>query len=217
MNLKILFLLKQNFITMAFKLPDLNYSYDALEPYIDSKTMEIHYSKHHAGYTSNLNNAIQGTEMENYSINQILENLDMSNSALRNNSGGFFNHCLFWEIIGPNCGGTPSGDLINSINNNFESFENFKNLFSKAAATRFGSGWAWLCVLENGKLEICSTANQDVPIMPGIGCGGSPILGIDVWEHAYYLNYQNRRPDYINAFFNVINWEKVNEKYLAVS
>ena len=202
---------------MAFKLPDLNYSYDALEPYIDSKTMEIHHGKHHAGYTSNLNNAIQGTEMENYSINQILENLDMSNSALRNNSGGFFNHCLFWEIIGPNCGGSPSGDLLNSITDNFDSFENFKNLFSKAAATRFGSGWAWLCVHENGKLEICSTANQDVPIMPGIGCGGSPILGIDVWEHAYYLNYQNRRPDYINAFFNIINWEKVNEKYLAVS
>jgi len=200
---------------MAFKLPDLNYSYDALEPYIDSKTMEIHYGKHHAGYTSNLNNAIQGTEMENYSINQILENLDMSNSALRNNSGGFFNHCLFWEIIGPNCGGTPSGDLLNSITDNFDSFENFKNLFSKAAATRFGSGWAWLCVHENGKLEICSTANQDVPIMPGIGCGGSPILGIDVWEHAYYLNYQNRRPDYIDAFFNLINWEKVNDKYIA--
>ena len=202
---------------MAFKLPDLNYSYDALEPYIDSKTMEIHHGKHHAGYTSNLNNAIQGTEMENYSINQILENLDMSNSALRNNSGGFFNHCLFWEIIGPNCGGSPSGDLLNSITDNFDSFENFKNLFSKAAATRFGSGWAWLCVHENGKLEICSTANQDVPIMPGIGCGGSPILGIDVWEHAYYLNYQNRRPDYIDAFFNIINWEKVNEKYLANS
>lgn len=202
---------------MTFKLPDLNYSYDALEPYIDSKTMEIHYGKHHAGYTSNLNNAIQGTEMENYSINQILENLDMNNSVLRNNSGGFFNHCLFWEIIGPNCGGTPSGDLLNSITDNFDSFENFKNLFSKAAATRFGSGWAWLCVHENGKLEICSTANQDVPIMPGIGCGGSPILGIDVWEHAYYLNYQNRRPDYIDAFFNVINWEKVNEKYLAAS
>ena len=200
---------------MAFKLPDLNYSYDALEPYIDSKTMEIHYGKHHAGYTSNLNNAIQGTEMENYSINQILENLDMSNSALRNNSGGFFNHCLFWEIIGPNCGGTPSGDLLNSITDNFDSFENFKNLFSKAAATRFGSGWAWLCVHENGKLEICSTANQDVPIMPGIGCGGSPILGIDVWEHAYYLNYQNIRPDYIDAFFNLINWEKVNDKYIA--
>jgi len=200
---------------MAFKLPDLNYSYDALEPYIDSKTMEIHYGKHHAGYTSNLNNAIQGTEMENHSINQILKNLDMSNSALRNNSGGFFNHCLFWEIIGPNCGGTPSGDLLNSITDNFDSFENFKNLFSKAAATRFGSGWAWLCVNENGKLEICSTANQDVPIMPGIGCGGSPILGIDVWEHAYYLNYQNRRPDYIDAFFNLINWEKVNDKYIA--
>ena len=202
---------------MAFKLPDLDYSYDSLEPYIDSKTMEIHYGKHHAGYTANLNNAIQGTEMENHSINQILENLDMNNSALRNNGGGFFNHCLYWEIMGPNCGGTPSGDLLNSITDNFDSFENFKNLFSKAAATRFGSGWAWLCVLENGKLEICSTANQDVPIMPGIGCGGSPILGIDVWEHAYYLNYQNRRPDYVDAFFNVINWEKVNEKYLAAS
>ena len=179
--------------------------------------MEIHYGKHHAGYTANLNNAIQGTEMENHSINQILENLDMNNSALRNNGGGFFNHCLYWEIMGPNCGGTPSGDLLNSITDNFDSFENFKNLFSKAAATRFGSGWAWLCVVENGKLEICSTANQDVPIMPGIGCGGSPILGIDVWEHAYYLNYQNRRPDYVDAFFNVINWEKVNEKYLAAS
>ena len=202
---------------MAFKLPDLDYSYDSLEPYIDSKTMEIHYGKHHAGYTANLNNAIQGTEMENHSINQILENLDMNNSALRNNGGGFFNHCLYWEIMGPNCGGTPSGDLLNSITDNFDSFQNFKNLFSKAAATRFGSGWAWLCVVENGKLEICSTANQDVPIMPGIGCGGSPILGIDVWEHAYYLNYQNRRPDYVDAFFNVINWEKVNEKYLAAS
>ena len=202
---------------MAFKLPDLDYSYDSLEPYIDSKTMEIHYGKHHAGYTANLNNAIQGTEMENHSINQILENLDMNNSALRNNGGGFFNHCLYWEIMGPNCGGTPSGDLLNSITDNFDSFENFKNLFSKAAATRFGSGWAWLCVVENSKLEICSTANQDVPIMPGIGCGGSPILGIDVWEHAYYLNYQNRRPDYVDAFFNVINWEKVNEKYLAAS
>ena len=202
---------------MAFKLPDLDYSYDSLEPYIDSKTMEIHYGKHHAGYTASLNNAIQGTEMENHSINQILENLDMNNSALRNNGGGFFNHCLYWEIMGPNCGGTPSGDLLNSITDNFDSFENFKNLFSKAAATRFGSGWAWLCVVENGKLEICSTANQDVPIMPGIGCGGSPILGIDVWEHAYYLNYQNRRPDYVDAFFNVINWEKVNEKYLAAS
>ena len=202
---------------MAFKLPDLDYSYDSLEPYIDSKTMEIHYGKHHAGYTANLNNAIQGTEMENHSINQILENLDMNNSALRNNGGGFFNHCLYWEIMGPNCGGTPSGDLLNSITDNFDSFENFKNLFSKAAATRFGSGWAWLCVLENGKLEICSTANQDVPIMPGIGSGCSPILGIDVWEHAYYLNYQNKRPDYVDAFFNVINWEKVNEKYLAAS
>ena len=215
MNLKILFLLKQKLKTMAFKLPDLNYSYDSLEPYIDSKTMEIHYGKHHAGYTSKLNDAIKGTEIESQSINEILENLDMSNSALRNNGGGYFNHCLFWEVMGPNCGGLPSGELANSITNNFDSFENFKDLFSKAAATRFGSGWAWLCVHKGGKLDICSTANQDVPIMPGIGCGGYPILGIDIWEHAYYLNYQNRRPEYVDAFFNVINWGKVGEKYLA--
>ncbi len=202
---------------MAFELPKLNYSYDSLEPHIDSKTMEIHHGKHHAGYTNNLNNAISGSELENHSIEEILKNLNMDNSALRNNAGGYYNHNLFWNILSPNGSGKPNGNLLESINQNFESFENFKNEFSKAAATRFGSGWAWLCVHENGKLEICSTANQDNPLMPGIGCGGFPILAIDVWEHAYYLNYQNRRPDYINAFFNVINWEKVNEKYLANS
>ena len=202
---------------MAFELPKLNYSYDSLEPHIDSKTMEIHHGKHHAGYTNNLNNAISGSELENHSIEEILKNLNMDNSALRNNAGGYYNHNLFWNILSPNVGEKPNGKLLESINQNFESFENFKNEFSKAAATRFGSGWAWLCIHENGKLEICSTANQDNPLMPGIGCGGFPILAIDVWEHAYYLNYQNRRPDYINAFFNLINWEKVNEKFLATS
>tara|TARA_B110000003_G_scaffold276273_1_gene321873 strand:+ start:2892 stop:3515 length:624 start_codon:yes stop_codon:yes gene_type:complete len=202
---------------MAFELPKLNYSYDSLEPHIDSKTMEIHHGKHHAGYTNNLNNAISGSELENHSIEEILKNLNMENPALRNNAGGFYNHNLFWNILSPNGGETPNGKLLNSIDQHFQSFENFKNEFSKAAATRFGSGWAWLCVHENGKLEICSTANQDNPLMPGIGCDGFPILAIDVWEHAYYLNYQNRRPDYINAFFNLINWEKVNEKYLANS
>ena len=202
---------------MAFELPKLKYSYDSLEPHIDSKTMEIHHGKHHAGYTNNLNNAISGSELENHSIEEILKNLNLENSALRNNAGGYYNHNLFWDILSPSGGGKPNGKLLESINNGFESFENFKEEFSKAAATRFGSGWAWLCVHENGTLKVCSTANQDNPLMPGIGCDGFPILGIDVWEHAYYLNYQNRRPDYINAFFNVINWEKVNEKYLANS
>ena len=202
---------------MAFELPKLKYSYDSLEPHIDSKTMEIHHGKHHAGYTNNLNNAISGSELENHSIEEILKNLNMENSALRNNAGGYYNHNLFWDILSPSGGEKPNGKLLESINNGFESFENFKEEFSKAAATRFGSGWAWLCVNENGTLKVCSTANQDNPLMPGIGCDGFPILGIDVWEHAYYLNYQNRRPDYINAFFNIINWEKVNEKYLANS
>ncbi len=202
---------------MSFTLPSLPYAKDALEPHIDAKTMEIHHGKHHAGYTSKLNDAIEGTPMEGKSIEDILDNLDMNNKAVRNNGGGFYNHSLFWSVMSPNGGGTPSGALADAINDTFGSFDSFKDTFANAAKTQFGSGWAWLCVLENGKLEICSTANQDVPIMPGISCGGSPILGIDVWEHAYYLNYQNRRPDYINAFFNIINWEKVNEKYLAVS
>ena len=198
---------------MAFELPKLNYAFDALEPNIDAKTMEIHYGKHHNGYTNNLNNIISGTENEDKSIEEILKSLDLNNSGLRNNGGGYYNHNLFWEIMGPNSGGNPAGEIGESINSNFGSFENFKDEFSKAAATRFGSGWAWLCAYADGKLEICSTANQDNPLMPN-GCGGVPILCLDVWEHAYYLNYQNRRPDYINAFFNVINWEEVNKKYL---
>ena len=198
---------------MAFELPKLNYSFDALEPHIDAKTMEIHYGKHHNGYTNNLNNAISGTELESKTIEEILKNLDLDNMALRNNSGGYFNHNLFWEIMGPNCGGNPSGEISEAINSNFNSFENFKEEFKKAAATRFGSGWAWLCVLGDGKLEICSTPNQDNPLMEN-SCGGNPILCLDVWEHAYYLNYQNRRPDYIEAFFSLINWDEVNSKYL---
>jgi len=198
---------------MAFELPKLNYAFDALEPNIDAKTMEIHYGKHHNGYTNNLNNIISGTEHEGKSIEEILKSLDLNNSGLRNNGGGYYNHNLFWEIMGPNSGGEPKGEIGESINSNFGSFENFKDEFSKAAATRFGSGWAWLCAHTDGKLEICSTANQDNPIMPN-GCGGVPVLCLDVWEHAYYLNYQNRRPDYINAFFNVINWEEVNKKFL---
>ena len=198
---------------MAFELPKLNYAFDALEPNIDAKTMEIHYGKHHNGYTNNLNNIISGTENEGKSIEEILKSLDLNDSGLRNNGGGYYNHNLFWEIMGPNSGGNPAGEIGESINSNFGSFENFKDEFSKAAATRFGSGWAWLCANADGKLEICSTANQDNPLMPN-GCGGVPILCLDVWEHAYYLNYQNRRPDYINAFFNVINWEEVNKKYL---
>ena len=198
---------------MSFQLPNLSYNHDALEPYIDSKTMQIHHGKHHAGYTNKLNAAIEGTDLEGKSIEEILKNLDMNNSAGRNNGGGYYNHCLFWEIIGPNCGGSPSGKLADAINKDFGSFDEFKSKFSAAAATRFGSGWAWLCVDSDGGLEVCSTANQDNPLMPG-ECGKTPILCLDVWEHAYYLNYQNRRPDYIDAFFNVINWEVVAKMYV---
>jgi Fe-Mn family superoxide dismutase len=198
---------------MSFELPKLPYSHDALEPHIDAKTMEIHHGKHHAGYTNNLNNAIKGTALENSTVEEILSELDMDNMAVRNNGGGFFNHSLFWSVMSPNGGGSPSGDLMDAINNSFGSFEDFKSAFSKAAGTRFGSGWAWLCVHSGGKLEICSTANQDNPLMNGIGCEGYPILGLDVWEHAYYLNYQNRRPDYIAGFFNVINWEVVSKSF----
>lgn len=198
---------------MSFQLPNLPYEYDALEPNIDARTMEIHHTKHHNGYTAKLNAAIEGTDLEGKSIEAILEHLDMSNAAVRNNGGGFYNHCLFWEVMSPNGGGNPQGALGSAITEAFGSFEGFKDAFSKAAAGRFGSGWAWLCVHKGGKVEICSTPNQDNPLMPGTGCGGHPILCLDVWEHAYYLHYQNRRPDYINAFFNVINWEKVAEEY----
>ena len=215
MTKEILILYKLKNIIMAFQLPSLPYAYDALEPNIDARTMEIHHSKHHNGYTTNLNNAIAGTTIANLSIEEILSGLDMENNAVRNNGGGFYNHRLFWEIMSPDGGGTPSGDLADAIDNAFESFEGFKTAFSKSAATQFGSGWAWLCVQKGGNLDLCATANQDNPLMPGVGCGGTPILGIDVWEHAYYLNYQNRRPDYINAFFNVINWSKVSDLYSA--
>ena len=198
---------------MAFELPSLNYSFDALEPHIDTKTMQIHHGKHHAGYTNNLNNAIKGTDLETMSIETILGELDLNNAAVRNNGGGFFNHSLFWNVMSPNGGGLPSGDLASAINDSFGSFDEFKSTFSKAAGTRFGSGWAWLCVHPDGKLEVCSTANQDNPLMKGVGCGGQPILGLDVWEHAYYLNYQNRRPDYVSGFFNLINWDFVSKLY----
>ena len=197
---------------MSFELPKLSYSYDSLEPYVDTRTMEIHHSKHHAGYTAKLNAAISGTPLEGQSIEDLLKNLDMSNSAVRNNGGGFYNHCLFWSVMSP----SPkvlSANLADAIDNSFGSFDEFKTAFSAAAATQFGSGWAWLCVLNGGQLEVCSTPNQDNPLMPGIACNGVPILGVDVWEHAYYLNYQNRRPEYIDAFFNVIDWEEVEIRF----
>lgn len=200
---------------MAFKLPDLPYAFNALEPHIDARTMEIHHDKHHAGYTSKLNAAIEGTDLDGKSIEDILKNLDMKNMAVRNNGGGYYNHDLFWKVMAPNGGGEPIGDLAAAINAAFGSFAGFKEKFSSAAGTRFGSGWAWLCVHDGGKVEVCSTPNQDNPMMPGVGCGGQPILGVDVWEHAYYLNYQNRRPDYVQAFFNVINWDEVNKRYAA--
>lgn len=198
---------------MAFELPALSYAYDALEPHIDARTMEIHHSKHHNGYTTNLNNAIADTPLADQSIEEILKNLDLKNKAVRNNGGGYYNHRLFWEVMSPDGGGLPSGSLATAIDNAFGSFEEFKSTFAKAAATQFGSGWAWLCVQADGSVEVCASANQDNPLMPGVGCEGTPILGIDVWEHAYYLNYQNRRPDYINAFFNVVNWEAVSALY----
>lgn len=200
---------------MLFELPSLKYPFNALEPYIDARTMEIHHGKHHAGYTNNLNAAIEGTALSGKSIEDILTNLDMSNKAVRNNGGGYYNHCLYWEVMTPNGKGQPSGDLAKAIDDSFGSFDAFKEVFSNTAKSQFGSGWAWLCVQGKGKLEVCGTANQDNPLMPGIGCGGLPILGIDVWEHAYYLHYQNRRPDYVTAFFNIINWDEVAARYAA--
>jgi Fe-Mn family superoxide dismutase len=198
---------------MAFELPNLPYAYDTLEPHIDARTMEIHHSKHHAGYTTKLNAAIEGTEMEGKSIEALLAD-HSDNGAVRNNGGGFYNHSLFWSIMSPNGGGNPSGDLAAAIESDLGGWDAFKQAFANAAATRFGSGWAWVCV-KDGKLEVCSSANQDNPLMPGVGCGGTPIMGLDVWEHAYYLNYQNRRPDYIAAFFNVIDWDAVAQRYAA--
>ncbi|MBF0596902.1 superoxide dismutase [Faecalibacter sp. WQ 117] len=198
---------------MAFELPQLPYAFDALEPHIDAKTMEIHHDKHHAAYTTNLNAAIEGTDLAGATIEEILAN-GTDKPAVRNNGGGFYNHNLFWETLAPNAGGEPQGELGEAITATFGSFDAFKDEFSKAAATRFGSGWAWLVVVD-GKLVVTSTPNQDNPLMPVADVKGQPILGLDVWEHAYYLNYQNRRPDYINAFFNVVNWEKVAELYAA--
>ena len=197
---------------MSFELPALPYAYDALEPHIDARTMEIHHTKHHAGYTNNLNKAIEGTDMAGLTIEELLTK-HVDNIAVRNNGGGFYNHDLFWNIMGPNGGGQPEGDLAKAMNDAFGSFDSFKEKFSNAAATRFGSGWAWLCKHPGGKLDVCSTANQDNPLMPGVGCSGTPILGLDVWEHAYYLNYQNRRPDYIGAWWNVVNWDEVARRY----
>ena len=198
---------------MAFELPALPYAYDSLEPFIDAKTMEIHYTKHHQAYTTNLNAAVAGTDLEGLTIENILINLDKKNFALRNNGGGYYNHNLYWSVMTPNGGGQPSGDLMDAIEKDFGSFDEFKAKFAKTGVTQFGSGWAWLCTQKGGKLEICGTANQDNPLMPEIGCGGTPVLGMDVWEHAYYLHYQNRRPDYIEAFFNVINWTEVSKRY----
>lgn len=198
---------------MAFELPELPYAFDALEPHIDAKTMEIHHGKHHAAYTTNLNAAIEGTDLADATIEEILAK-GTDKPAVRNNGGGFYNHNLFWETLVPNAGGNPTGELAEAIDAAFGSFDAFKDEFSKAAATRFGSGWAWLVVVD-GKLVVTSTPNQDNPLMPVADVQGQPILGLDVWEHAYYLNYQNRRPDYINAFFNVVNWEKVAELYAA--
>lgn len=198
---------------MAFELPKLKYAYDALEPNIDARTMEIHHSKHHQGYTNKLNAAIEGTNLAGKNIEEILSNLDMANKGVRNNGGGYYNHSLFWEVMNPEGKGRLSGALKEAIEAAYGSFDAFKAAFSKAAATQFGSGWAWLCVHKGGKVEVCSTPNQDNPLMPNVSCGGTPILGLDVWEHAYYLNYQNRRPDYIEAFFNVINWNEVERRY----
>lgn len=201
---------------MAFTLPDLPYAFDALEPYIDKTTMEIHHDKHHGGYVNNLNKAIAGTELEKKNLEDILAEVSKHPAAVRNNAGGHYNHTLFWEQMAPNAGGNPTGILAEAIKDTFGSFEAFKEEFGKAAATRFGSGWAWLGV-KDGKLTICSTPNQDNPLMDIGECRCTPVLGLDVWEHAYYLKYQNKRPDYISAFWNVVNWDEVGKRYEAVS
>ncbi len=200
---------------MAFTLPDLPYAHDALEPHIDAQTMEIHHGKHHAGYTSKLNDAIEGTDLENQSVEDMMKNVSKHSSAVRNNGGGFYNHSLFWQLMSPKGGGEPTGDVAGAIDEAFGSYGKFKEEFSSAAGSRFGSGWAWLIVGGDGKLHITSTPNQDNPLMDIAETKGTPILGLDVWEHAYYLKYQNKRPDYVSAFFNVINWDEVNRRYAA--
>ena len=198
-----------------FQLPPLGYNYNALEPHIDAQTMEIHYTKHHQAYVTNLNNAVKGSELEGKTLDEIMKTPSLP-MPVRNNGGGHWNHTFFWKLLSGNGGGQPTGNVLQVINSKFGSFDAFKTQFSQAAATRFGSGWAWLCKLEDGSLEICSTPNQDNPLMPDAqSCGGTPILGLDVWEHAYYLNYQNRRPDYVSAFFNIINWQEVENLYNA--
>jgi Fe-Mn family superoxide dismutase len=199
-------------IEMVFELPDLKYDYNALEPYIDARTMEIHHSKHHGGYTSKLNDAVSGSNLEGLDIEAILKNVSGQSAAVRNNGGGFYNHNLFWEVMSPNGGGTPDGALLDAINSAFGSFDAFREKFSTAAATRFGSGWAWLVKTNNG-LVVSSTPNQDNPLMDLAEVKGTPILGLDVWEHAYYLKYQNRRPEYIEAFWNIINWTEVSKRF----
>ena len=198
---------------MAFELPKLNYSYDALEPYIDARTMEIHYTKHHGGYTSKLNNALEGTDLEGKTIEEVLGNVSKASVAVRNNGGGYYNHTLFWSVMSPDGGGKPKGALANAIDKNFGSFDAFKEKFNKAAATRFGSGWAWLIKKDDGSLDVVSTPNQDNTLMDIADVTGTPILGLDVWEHAYYLKYQNKRPEYIDAFWNVINWDEVSKRF----
>jgi Fe-Mn family superoxide dismutase len=198
---------------MAFQLPSLPYAFDALEPSIDAQTMEIHHGKHHAAYVAKLNDAVQGTELENMSLNDLMSVIGKNSAAVRNNGGGHFNHSLFWTVMSPNGGGSPDGDLAAAIAAKFGSFDAFKSEFSNAAATRFGSGWAWLCVDANKELCVCSTPNQDNPMMDIAECPGTPILGLDVWEHAYYLKYQNRRPDYVSAFWSVVNWKEVARRF----
>jgi Fe-Mn family superoxide dismutase len=205
--------LKNNFV-MAFQLPDLPYAYDALEPYIDKKTMELHHDKHHAGYTNKFNAAIEGTSLENMEVEEIFKNVSKHPVAVRNHGGGFYNHSLFWKVMSPNGGGEPKGELKDAIERDFGSFENFKDEFSKSAAGRFGSGWAWLCLGNDDKLSICSTPNQDNPLMDVAGCNAKKLLlGLDVWEHAYYLKYQNKRADYIQAFWNIVNWDEVASRF----
>ncbi|MES2591388.1 MAG: superoxide dismutase [Bacteroidota bacterium] len=197
---------------MAFELPKLNYAYTALEPHIDARTMEIHHTKHHQAYVTNLNNAIAGSDAEKLSIEEICKNISKYPAPVRNNGGGHFNHSLFWTLLAPNAGGEPTGELADAITSAFGSFEEFKKQFAAASTTRFGSGWGWL-IVKDGKLAITSTPNQDNPLMDVAEVKGTPVLGLDVWEHAYYLNYQNRRPDYITAFWNVVNWSEVTKLY----